>query len=114
MGLSMDTQNAVNDVVCDRIVLTVTISACAILFTWAVALPTGVFSSVRQYSMGDYMLNLPPEGALLLRALQIENIYLAGSMLLMLSLLGIIGTLVSDLLLLVLDPRIRMEQAGTK
>jgi peptide/nickel transport system permease protein len=33
--------------------------------------------------------------------------YLAGSMLMVLSLLGIFGTLVSDLLLLVLDPRIR-------
>jgi ABC-type dipeptide/oligopeptide/nickel transport system permease component len=35
--------------------------------------------------------------------------YMAGSLLMVLSLLGIVGTLVSDLLLLWLDPRIRME-----
>ena len=44
-----------------------------------------------------------------LDALMSEDIYLAGSMLVVLSLLGIIGTLVSDLLLMALDPRIRME-----
>jgi ABC-type dipeptide/oligopeptide/nickel transport system permease component len=38
-----------------------------------------------------------------------QDVYLAGSMLMVLSLLGIFGTLVSDLLLLWLDPRIRME-----
>ena len=34
---------------------------------------------------------------------------MAGSMLMLLSLLGVVGTLVSDLLLLWVDPRIRME-----
>jgi len=38
-----------------------------------------------------------------------EDLYLAGSMLMVLSLLGVFGTLVSDLLLMWLDPRIRME-----
>jgi peptide/nickel transport system permease protein len=37
---------------------------------------------------------------------------LAGSMLVVLSLLGVIGTLVSDLLLLWVDPRIRFEQGS--
>ena len=55
------------------------------------------------------ILSLPTVGPLLLKALQMEDMYLAGSMLMILSLLGIIGTLVSDLLLLALDPRIRME-----
>ena len=251
MGLSMESQNSVNDVVGDRIVLTLIISLCAILFTWAVALPIGVYSAVRQYSVGDYLatfigfvgmsvpnfllalivmylsnlyfgvpisglfsaefaaqshwnwpkfldllkhvwvpvvvlgvtgtagmirimrgnlldelkkpyvitamakgvrplkllvkypvrlalnpfisglgalfpqlvsggaivaliLSLPTVGPLLLRALQMEDMYLAGSMLLVLSLLGILGTLVSDLLLLALDPRIRMEEAGSR
>ena len=251
MGLSMESLNRVNDVVGDRIGLTLIISLCAILFTWAVALPIGVYSAVRQYSVGDYLatfigfvgmsvpnfllalilmylsnlyfgipisglfsaefaaqshwdwpkfvdllkhvwvpvlvlgvtgtagmirimrgnlldelkkpyvitamakgvrplkllvkypvrlalnpfisglgalfpqlvssgtivaliLSLPTVGPLLLRALQMEDMYLAGSMLLVLSLLGILGTLVSDLLLLVLDPRIRMEQGGTR
>ena len=47
-------------------------------------------------------------GPILLQGLMTEDIYLAGSMLMVLSLLGVLGTLVSDLLLLWLDPRIRM------
>ena len=251
MGLSMESQNRVNDVVGDRILLTLAISLGAILFTWLLALPIGVYSAVRQYSAGDYVatfvgfvgmsvpnfllalilmylsnlyfgvpisglfsaefaaqsywnlpkfvdllkhvwvpvvvlgvtgtagmirimrgnlldelkkpyvitamakgvrplkllikypvrlalnpfisnlgalfpqlvsggaivalvLSLPTVGPLLLRALQMEDMHLAGSMLLVLSTLGIVGTLVSDLLLLILDPRIRMEQGGTR
>ncbi len=55
------------------------------------------------------VLSLPTVGPMLLRSLLAEDIYLAGSMLLVLSLLSIVGMLVSDLLLLALDPRIRME-----
>jgi peptide/nickel transport system permease protein len=46
---------------------------------------------------------------LLLRALQNQDMYLAGSMVMILSFLTVIGTLVSDILLLWLDPRIRFE-----
>ena len=46
-------------------------------------------------------------------ALQTEDAYLAGSMLMVMSLLGVVGTLVSDLLLLWLDPRIRLT-AGSR
>ena len=53
------------------------------------------------------VLSLPTVGPLMLHALLQEDMYLAGSILLMLSLLGVVGTLVSDLLLLWLDPRIR-------
>jgi len=246
MGLSMENQNTVNEVVGDRILLTLFISLGTILFTWAVALPIGIYSAVRQYSLGDYLftligfigmsvpsfllallllywsakylginvtglyspeyavqsewtrgkivdllqhiwvpivvlgvtgtasmirvmrgnlldelrkpyvvtamakglrpfkvlikypvrlalnpfissigaifpqlisggaivamvLSLPTVGPLLLDSLMIEDMYLAGSMLMVLSLLGVLGTLVSDLLLMWLDPRIRME-----
>jgi hypothetical protein len=44
---------------------------------------------------------------LLLRALQSQDMYLAGSILLIYCALTIIGTLISDILLAVLDPRIR-------
>ncbi len=251
MGLAMESQNPVNDIVGDRLILTLSISLFAVLFTWSVALPIGVYSAVRQYSPGDYfatfigfvgmsvpnfllalilmyfsnryfgipitglfsaefvaqpywdgakvgdllkhiwvpvvvvgfqgtaamirimrgnlldelnkpyvttarakgvrpvkllfkypvrlalnpfvsglgtlfpqlvsggaivalILSLPTVGPLLLKALQMEDMYLAGSMLMLLSLLGIVGTLVSDLLLLLLDPRIRMEAAGSR
>lgn len=246
MGRSMETLGAVNDLVGDRILLTILISMGAILFTWAIALPIGIYSAVRQYSVGDYLvtfigfigmcvpnflfallllylssrffginisglfssefsaqpewtwgkvfdllahiwvpvlvigfagtasmirvmrgnlldelrrpyvttarakglppirllikyplrlalnpfisgigvlfpqlisggaivalvLSLPTVGPLLLHALMSEDMYLAGSLLMVLSMLGIFGVLVSDLLLLALDPRIRMQ-----
>ena len=55
------------------------------------------------------VLSLPTVSPLMLNALMNEDMYMAGSMLMVLSLLGVVGTLVSDLLLLGLDPRIRME-----
>jgi ABC-type dipeptide/oligopeptide/nickel transport system permease component len=250
MGRSMETQKSVNDIVGDWILLTVLVSLWTILFTWAVAMPIGIYSAVRQYSWGDYVLtfvgfigmcvpnfllaillmywsgkylgvnvtglfspefaaapewtvakivdllkhiwvpviviatagtagmirvmrgnlldelrkpyvttamakgvrpfrllmkypvrlalnpfisgiggifpqlisggaivaivlSLPMVGPLMLQGLMTQDIYLAGSMLMVLSLLGIFGTLVSDLLLLWLDPRIRME-GGSK
>lgn len=244
MGRSMETQHPVNDDVGDTILLTVLLSAGTILFTWAMALPIGIYSAVKQYSLSDYILtvigfigmcvpafllalvlmalsgvsglfsaeyavmpewtwgktvdllrhiwipvvvlgvggtasmirvmranlldelrkpyvitamakgvrptklllkypvrialnpfisgighlfpqlvsggaivsivlSLPTVGPLLLRALQTEDMYLAGSMLMVLSLLAVVGTLVSDLLLLWLDPRIRFE-GGTR
>ena len=59
------------------------------------------------------VLSLPTVGPLMLRGLMIEDMYLAGSMLMVFSLLGVLGTLVSDLLLLWLDPRIRFQR-GTR
>ncbi len=250
LGRSMETARSVNEMVGDRILLTVIISAGTILFTWALALPIGIYSAVRQYSTADYIftflgfiglclpnfllalvltfwgsryfgvdltglfspeyaaqpdwtwdkiqnllahlwvpiivlgtggtagmirvmrgnlldelrkpyvttarakgvrpfkllikypvrlalnpfissigylfprlisggtivavvLSLPTVGPLLLGALLTEDMYMAGSLLMVLSLLGVLGTLVSDLLLLALDPRIRME-GGSK
>lgn len=246
MGLSMENQSTVNEMVGDRILLTVFISLGTIIFTWMIALPIGIYSAVRQYTLGDYLftlvgfigmsvpsfllalillywsreylginisglfssdyaaqpewtwgkivdmlkhiwvpivvlgitgtasmirimrgnlldelkkpyvitamakgvrpfkllmkypvrlsinpfisaigvifpqlisggaivamvLSLPTVGPLLLESLLLEDMYVAGSMLMVLSLLGIFGTLVSDLLLMWLDPRIRME-----
>ena len=246
MGFSMQNRKPVNEVVGDRILLTFLISLGSVLFTWAVALPIGIYSAVRQYSIGDYfftllgfigmcvpsfllalllmywssvyfgismsglfspeyatqpewtrakvadlmkhiwmpvvvlgvtgtasmirvmrgnlldelkkpyvvtaiakgvrpfklllkypvrialnpfisgigilfpqlvsggaivamVLSLPTVGPMMLEALMTEDMYLAGSMLMVLSMLGVFGTLVSDLLLMWLDPRIRME-----
>lgn len=55
------------------------------------------------------VLSLPTTGPLLLRALIAQDMYLAGSFILMLGILTTIGTLVSDILLAWLDPRIRFE-----
>lgn len=58
------------------------------------------------------VLSLPTTGPLLLRALMNQDMYLAASFLMMLSVLTVIGTLVSDILLAMLDPRIRMGAGG--
>jgi peptide/nickel transport system permease protein len=55
------------------------------------------------------VLNLPTTGPLLLRALQSQDMYLAGSFILLLSTLTVIGTLLSDILLAIADPRIRFS-----
>jgi ABC-type dipeptide/oligopeptide/nickel transport system permease component len=58
------------------------------------------------------VLSLPIVGPLQIEALVGEDTYLAGSMLMVLSLLSVFGTLVADLLSLWLDPRIRYEKAA--
>ena len=54
------------------------------------------------------VLSLPTTGPLLLEALLAQDMYLAGSFIFMLSVLTVIGTLISDLLLAWLDPRVRL------
>ena len=53
------------------------------------------------------VLNLPTTGPLLLEALRMQDMYLAGSFIMMLCTLTVIGTLISDILLAWSDPRIR-------
>jgi peptide/nickel transport system permease protein len=53
------------------------------------------------------VLSLPTTGPLLLRALMAQDMFLAGSFILMLSLLNVVSTLLSDIVLAWLDPRIR-------
>lgn len=55
------------------------------------------------------VMSLPTTGPMLLRSLQSQDMYLAGSIILLLSILTIIGTLLSDILLAYLDPRIRYQ-----
>jgi peptide/nickel transport system permease protein len=55
-GMSFDWNRPVADVIGDRLVLSMVVSVAAIIFTWAVALPIGVYSAVRRYSIGDYTL----------------------------------------------------------
>ena len=58
------------------------------------------------------VLNLPTLGPLLFTALRSQDINLAASVLMMQSVLAVIGVLVSDVLLVVVDPRIRFEKGG--
>jgi peptide/nickel transport system permease protein len=67
------------------------------------ALPAIVSGS----TIASIVLNLPTTGPLLFRALVSQDMYLAGSSVMFLTFLTVIGILISDILLAVLDPRIR-------
>ncbi len=60
------------------------------------------------------VLNLPTTGKMLYNALISQDMYLAGSFLMFLSMLTVFGVLLSDLALAWLDPRIRLEGTATK
>jgi peptide/nickel transport system permease protein len=55
------------------------------------------------------VLSLPTTGPLLLSALQSQDMYLAGSFLMFLAILTVVGVLISDIALAMLDPRIRLQ-----
>ena len=62
----------------------------------------------------EIVLSLPTTGPMLLSALQSQDMYLAGSFLMFLAFLTVIGVLVSDLALAMLDPRIRLQGGTTR
>jgi peptide/nickel transport system permease protein len=54
------------------------------------------------------VLSLPTVGPLLLKALVAQDVFLSGTIILMLGVMTVIGTFISDLLLMWIDPRIRL------
>src|SRR5947209_8057336 len=56
------------------------------------------------------VLGLPTVGPLLLKALIAQDMFLAGTIVLLLGVMTVIGTLISDILLVWVDPRIRLEE----
>lgn len=60
------------------------------------------------------VLSLETTGPLLIKALQSQDMYLAGSFLMFLAFLTVVGVLISDIALAFLDPRIRLEGKSTK
>ncbi|MFO0994803.1 MAG: ABC transporter permease [Hyphomicrobiales bacterium] len=60
------------------------------------------------------VLSLETTGPMLIRALKSQDMYLAGSFLMFLAFLTVIGVLISDLALAALDPRIRLQGGSTK
>jgi peptide/nickel transport system permease protein len=54
-GESMEWRRPVSEVIGDRLWMTVLISFFALILTWGIALPIGVISAVRQYSVADYV-----------------------------------------------------------
>lgn len=70
---------------------------------------TSIFSGA---TITAIVLNLPTQGSQLYRALISQDMYLAGTLLMILAFLTVIGTLISDVLLAWLDPRIKEERLG--
>jgi peptide/nickel transport system permease protein len=58
LGYSIRYQQPVSRLIGERIALTVAIAMASILFTWVIAVPAGILSAVRQYSIADYGLTL--------------------------------------------------------
>ena len=55
-GLSFEWQQPVKDLIWERMALTLLLTFAALLVTWGVALPVGVFSAVKKYSISDYVV----------------------------------------------------------
>lgn len=54
-GKSFQRGRPVTELIGDRLALTVALSLFALLITWIIAFPIGIYSAVRQYSIGDYV-----------------------------------------------------------
>jgi peptide/nickel transport system permease protein len=53
-GYSLDLRRDARELILERLPMTFTITGVSIIFIWAIALPVGVFSAVRKYSIADY------------------------------------------------------------
>ena len=76
-----------------------------VISTLGYLLPTLVSGSI----IVSIVMSLPTLGPLLLRALIAQDMFLSGTIVLLIGIMTVIGTFVSDLLLAWVDPRIRME-----
>jgi peptide/nickel transport system permease protein len=54
-GESMEWMRPVTEVIGEKLWMTMVVSVAAIILTWGIALPIGIYSAVRQYSIGDYL-----------------------------------------------------------
>ncbi|MEO1104809.1 MAG: ABC transporter permease [Pseudomonadota bacterium] len=55
-GISFEWQQPVSELIWERMALTLLLSFATLVFTWGIALPIGIYSAVRKYSVGDYVV----------------------------------------------------------
>ena len=153
-GMALEWKRPVSEVIGDRLWLTMIVSVAAVILTWVLALPIGIYSAVRQYSPGDYVATFVGFVGLAVPSFMLALVLmyfgftlfganigglfsdefveapwslakawdlakhlplpaiilgLAGTIVLMLGVMTVIGTFLSDLLLMWIDPRIRLE-----
>jgi peptide/nickel transport system permease protein len=56
LGMSFEYRTPVADIIWNRLGMTALVAFCTLLFVWIIAFPIGVYSAVRQYSIGDYVI----------------------------------------------------------
>lgn len=56
-GVSFEWNRPVSELIWERMALSVALAGATLLFTWAVAFPIGIYSAVRKYSVGDYLIS---------------------------------------------------------
>jgi len=92
-----------------------------VLWKYPVRLALNPFFSTVGYTLPNIIsgstivsvvLSLPTTGPLLLESLMAQDVYLAGTLLVFVGSLTVVGTLISDILLAIIDPRIRLGQAA--
>lgn len=55
-GLSFEWQQPVSGLIWERMALTLVLTVATLLLTWGIALPAGVYSAVKKYTVGDYIM----------------------------------------------------------
>jgi peptide/nickel transport system permease protein len=55
-GMSFEWQQPVSQLIGERMALSITLAFATLLFTWALAFPIGIYSAVKKYSLGDYIV----------------------------------------------------------
>ncbi|HVY99640.1 MAG TPA: ABC transporter permease [Dongiaceae bacterium] len=56
LGMSFEYRAPVADIIWGRLGMTTLVAFCTLAFVWLIAFPVGIFSAVRQYSIGDYVV----------------------------------------------------------
>ena len=57
-GISFEWQEPVSKLIWDRLGLSFTLEFTTLMFSWGIALPIGIYSAVRKYSVGDYAFSV--------------------------------------------------------
>ena len=53
-GYSFKWSRPVSELIWDRLAMSVLVSFCALMLTWAIALPIGIYAAANKYTLGDY------------------------------------------------------------
>ena len=56
LGVSFEYRAPVADIIWSRLGMTFLVASCTLIFVWAVAFPIGIYSALRQYKIGDYII----------------------------------------------------------